>query len=231
MNNNMQAGVRVYVDFVSESSTQFSGNRFSGNGVIDLVDGGYIYGRLDDGTPFMCMESDVMESGDKNSDFIQQMTATEQSNFIYQCISEMNSVYQRSNFVIGGGAMRMLIKLLREKIYSNPLFKGWGEINAGFSCTGRTVIYWDYQSKHREIIIHLPDSKAERIHIASGHAEMVYHIGQVLVEWMNLAMQAQHGYDLKRCKCGVAWDSILYGKACGNCLVSNPNIVKRPEFV
>ena len=46
MNNNIQAGVRVYVDFLSESSTQFSGNRFSGNGVIDLVDGGYIYGRL-----------------------------------------------------------------------------------------------------------------------------------------------------------------------------------------
>ena len=55
----LKAGVRVYVDFLSESSTQFSGNRFSGNGVIDLVDGGYIYGRLDSGAPFMCMESDV----------------------------------------------------------------------------------------------------------------------------------------------------------------------------
>lgn len=65
MNNNIQAGVRVYVDFVSESSTQFSGNRFSGNGVIDLVDGGYIYGRLDSGAPFMCMESDVTLVQDK----------------------------------------------------------------------------------------------------------------------------------------------------------------------
>ena len=39
---------------MSESSTEFSGTPFKGEGVIDLVDDYYIFGRLDTGEPFMC---------------------------------------------------------------------------------------------------------------------------------------------------------------------------------
>ena len=46
----MQVGNCVKVDFTSESSTEFSGARFTGPGVID---------RLDDGRPFMCFPDDV----------------------------------------------------------------------------------------------------------------------------------------------------------------------------
>ena len=52
--NNLKTGNRVYVEFMSESSTEFSGTRFKGEGVIDLVDDYYIFGRLDTGEPFMC---------------------------------------------------------------------------------------------------------------------------------------------------------------------------------
>ena len=55
----MQVGNSVKVDFVSESRTEFSGNRFTGHGVIDRLEDGYVFGRLDDGTPFMCSPSDV----------------------------------------------------------------------------------------------------------------------------------------------------------------------------
>lgn len=55
----MQVGNSVKVDFVSESRTEFSGNCFTGHGVIDRHEDGYVFGRLDDGTPFMCSPSDV----------------------------------------------------------------------------------------------------------------------------------------------------------------------------
>lgn len=48
----MQVGNSVKVDFVSESRTEFSGNRFTGHGVIDRLEDGRVFGRLDDGTPF-----------------------------------------------------------------------------------------------------------------------------------------------------------------------------------
>ena len=55
----MKAGDRVKVDFVSESATIYSGKRFTGCGVLDRVEDGRVFGRLDDGTPFMCLCADV----------------------------------------------------------------------------------------------------------------------------------------------------------------------------
>ena len=55
----MKAGDHVKVDFVSESATIYSGKRFTGYGVLGRVEDGRVYGRLDDGTPFMCLCADV----------------------------------------------------------------------------------------------------------------------------------------------------------------------------
>ncbi|WP_277559385.1 hypothetical protein [Acinetobacter beijerinckii] len=55
----IKKGDRVKVDFISESRTIYSGKRFTGYGVLDLVEDGRVFGRLDDGQPFMCFESDV----------------------------------------------------------------------------------------------------------------------------------------------------------------------------
>lgn len=49
----------MYVDFTSESATEFSGGQFTGYGVLDRVEDGRVYGRRDDGIPFTCMVSDV----------------------------------------------------------------------------------------------------------------------------------------------------------------------------
>lgn len=56
----LYVGAKVDVDFVSESRTEFSGNRFKGRGVIDRIEDGRIFGRLDNGNPFMCFPSDVL---------------------------------------------------------------------------------------------------------------------------------------------------------------------------
>ena len=45
----MNKGDRVKVDFVSESATIYSGKRFTGYGVLDRVEDGRVFGRLDDG--------------------------------------------------------------------------------------------------------------------------------------------------------------------------------------
>ncbi len=55
----MKKGDRVHVDFISESATDYSGKRFHGFGVLDRVEDGRVMGRLDDGTPFMCLCADV----------------------------------------------------------------------------------------------------------------------------------------------------------------------------
>ena len=55
---NINKGDRVQVNFIGDSSTEFSGIHFTGTGTIDLSEDGYIYGRLDDGRTFMCNESD-----------------------------------------------------------------------------------------------------------------------------------------------------------------------------
>ena len=55
----LKKGDRVYVDFTSESATEFSGGQFTGYGVVDRFEDGRVYGRRDDGVPFSCMLSDV----------------------------------------------------------------------------------------------------------------------------------------------------------------------------
>lgn len=55
----MKAGDRVKVDFIGESATIYSGKRFTGYGVLDRVEDGRVFGRLDDGAPFMCLCADV----------------------------------------------------------------------------------------------------------------------------------------------------------------------------
>lgn len=55
----MKKGDRVKVDFISESRTEFSGIHILGSGVIDRCEDGYVYGRLDNGLPFMCLCEDV----------------------------------------------------------------------------------------------------------------------------------------------------------------------------
>lgn len=55
----LKKGDQVLVDFTSESRTVFSGKRFVGRGVLDRVEDGRVYGRLDNGNPFMCFYNDV----------------------------------------------------------------------------------------------------------------------------------------------------------------------------
>ncbi|WP_171065735.1 hypothetical protein [Acinetobacter beijerinckii] len=47
------------VDFTNNPETIHSSIRFSGYGVVDRFEDGRVFGRLDDGRPFMCFESDV----------------------------------------------------------------------------------------------------------------------------------------------------------------------------
>jgi len=58
-NTELKVGSKVKVDFISESRTEFSGKRFTGTGVVDRLEDGRIFGRLDDGRPFMCFPSDI----------------------------------------------------------------------------------------------------------------------------------------------------------------------------
>lgn len=55
----IKKGDRVKVDFISESRTIYSGKCFTGYGVVDRFEDGRVFGRLEDGTPFMCFEGDV----------------------------------------------------------------------------------------------------------------------------------------------------------------------------
>ncbi|MDH0718313.1 hypothetical protein [Acinetobacter junii] len=64
LNEKLSVGSKVHVDFVSESSTEFSGNQFTGTGVIDRLEDGRVFGRLDDGRPFLCFPSDVAVLGE-----------------------------------------------------------------------------------------------------------------------------------------------------------------------
>ena len=50
----MKVGNRVHVDFISESRTEFSNNHFIGDGVIDRIEDGYVFGRTDDKRTFAC---------------------------------------------------------------------------------------------------------------------------------------------------------------------------------
>lgn len=47
------------VDFINNPETIHAGLRFTGYGVLDRVEDGRVFGRLDDGRTFMCFEGDV----------------------------------------------------------------------------------------------------------------------------------------------------------------------------
>lgn len=55
----IKIGTKVQVSFVSESSTEFSGKLFGGVGIVDLIEDNRVFGKLLNGTPFMCAVSDV----------------------------------------------------------------------------------------------------------------------------------------------------------------------------
>lgn len=79
--SHIKKGDRVKVDFISESATIYSGKRFTGYGVVDRFEDNRVFGRLEDGTPFMCFEGDVevlterdQEVGDDSHGDYTQMT-------------------------------------------------------------------------------------------------------------------------------------------------------------
>lgn len=55
----LSAGMTVYVDYITDSRTEFSGRKVNGFGVLDRVEDGYVFGRLINGHPFMCNEGDA----------------------------------------------------------------------------------------------------------------------------------------------------------------------------
>lgn len=57
--SHIKKGDCVKVDFISESATIYSGNRFTGYGVVDRFEDNRVFGRLEDDQPFMCFVSDV----------------------------------------------------------------------------------------------------------------------------------------------------------------------------
>lgn len=67
----IKRGDRVKVDFISESASEFSGKHFTGKGVVDHMEDGRVFGRLDNGATFMCDVSDVIriEQQDKRKEF------------------------------------------------------------------------------------------------------------------------------------------------------------------
>ncbi len=52
-------GTRVTVDFISDSRTEFLGKHIRGDAIVDRHEDGYVYGQLEQGTPFMCPENFV----------------------------------------------------------------------------------------------------------------------------------------------------------------------------
>lgn len=63
----IKKGDSVYVDFVMNDEVAKDGDdvkRFKGCAVVDLVEDGRVFGRLPDGTPFMCGEEDVRRISD-----------------------------------------------------------------------------------------------------------------------------------------------------------------------
>ena len=55
----MKAGDHVKVDFISESATIYSGKRFTGYGVLDRVEDGRLFARLEERKPIKCNTGDV----------------------------------------------------------------------------------------------------------------------------------------------------------------------------
>lgn len=63
----MKKGDRVSVDFTHQLEKNLPEIHFHGDGILDRVEDGRVYGRLDDGRPFTCMIGDtvLLEKGDE----------------------------------------------------------------------------------------------------------------------------------------------------------------------
>ena len=66
--SHIKKGDCVKVDFISESATIYSGKRFTGYGVVDRFEDNRVFGRLEDGQPFMCFASDVEVLTERNQE-------------------------------------------------------------------------------------------------------------------------------------------------------------------
>lgn len=64
---NLKKGDRVRVDFTHQLEKNSPEIHFDGDGILDRVEDGRVYGRLDDGRPFTCMIGDtvLLEKGDE----------------------------------------------------------------------------------------------------------------------------------------------------------------------
>ena len=152
------------------------------------------------------------------------LSATQQYEFMRECEVMVNDAYEKSEIRMNGNAIYMLVEMLREMVAAQPIFKGWGEVYAGYTNGGRAAIYWWWGNKYKEILIQFPEYERDRVRIHHGHVDHVVMLSNAVIDWLNAVMQAQKGYNLRQCKCGVAWDSILYGRGCKNCHIHNPHI-------
>lgn len=154
------------------------------------------------------------------------LSATQQYEFMRECEVMVNDAYEKSEIRMNGNAIYMLVEMLREMVAAQPIFKGWGEVYAGYTDGGRAAIYWWWGNKYKEILIQFPEYERDRVRIHHGHVDHVVMLSNAVIDWLNAVMHAQKGYNLRQCKCGVAWDSILYGRGCKNCHIHNPHIRK-----
>ena len=154
------------------------------------------------------------------------LSATQQYQFMRECELVVNRAYKKAEIRLGGKAVYTLIELLREMVAAQPIFKGWGTIYAGYTDGGRTAIYWYWGEKYKEVLIQLPEYERDQVRINCRHVDQVAMLSNTVIDWLNAVMQAQKGYNLRQCKCGVAWDSILYGRECGVCGIESPYISK-----
>ncbi|WP_228277820.1 hypothetical protein [Acinetobacter haemolyticus] len=65
---NLKKGDRVKVDFINNPETIHAGIQFTGYGVLDRVEDGRVFGRLEDGQTFMCFASDVEVLTERNQE-------------------------------------------------------------------------------------------------------------------------------------------------------------------
>ncbi|WHP05774.1 MULTISPECIES: hypothetical protein [Acinetobacter] len=61
----IKKGDQVKVDFIHQLEKNGPEIHFYGEGILDRVEDGRVYGRLDDGQPFTCMVGDVVKSVSK----------------------------------------------------------------------------------------------------------------------------------------------------------------------
>ncbi|MGG2098113.1 hypothetical protein ABFY41_11135 [Acinetobacter haemolyticus] len=60
----METGDRVHVDFKHQLEKNLPEIHFHGDGILDRVEDGRVFGRLEDGRPFTCMIDDVVVVGE-----------------------------------------------------------------------------------------------------------------------------------------------------------------------